>query len=212
MTAPARRTAPPTTRPGGGRRLGRRTRLVLGAVALCATAGGAVAATAAVTDPYADSQGRYQSCVATRGGAMRMVAPGASCKSGEVKVRWNVKGPQGPVGPVGAQGEQGPQGVPGQRGPAGETGPQGPQGPQGVPGLSGLQRVHVVKDLAAATSDAVSAVCPEGKRVVGGGFSSANVDVVTSTAASDLSGWVVGGRSGSMNGYLSAYAICAQVG
>ena len=230
MPAPVRQPVTPSIAsptPSTTGRLGRRTRVVAGAAVLTAVAGGAVAATAAVTDPYADAEGRYQACVATRGGAMRMIAPTAGCKSGEVKVLWNVQGPAGlpgaagPVGPQGPQGPRGEQGLPGERGATGEAGPQGapgprgetgPQGPQGQPGVSGLQRVHAVKDFAAHESGSVSVVCPEGKRAVGGGFTATNVDVVTSAPMFDLAGWVVGGHAGSLNGFANAYVVCATVG
>ena len=43
-------------------------------------------------------------------GVLRVPAPGASCKSDEQSLQWNVRGPAGPPGPTGAQGPQGPPG------------------------------------------------------------------------------------------------------
>ncbi|MGD9694721.1 MAG: hypothetical protein AB7V42_03555 [Thermoleophilia bacterium] len=73
----------------------------------------------------------------------------------------SLRGAQGPAGPAGARGPQGAPGAPGQT---------GAQGPQGAPGISGYRRVEVFKTIpAGATSIVVSASCPEGTRIVGGG-------------------------------------------
>lgn len=57
-----------------------------------------------------------------------------ACKSGEMALTWNQRGPQGPQG---IQGQQGPQGLPGQNGAPGATGPKGDRGPQGPTGVRG---------------------------------------------------------------------------
>lgn len=56
-------------------------------------------------------------CVGNNG-ALRVVAVGEACKTGESLLTWNTVGPAGPAGAAG---------------PAGPTGPQGPQGPEGPP-------------------------------------------------------------------------------
>ena len=61
-----------------------------------------------------------------------------SCDRGEIRVRWNKRGPKGetgPQGPAGPQGVAGPEGPAGPRGPAG-AGAQGPAGPAGPAGPS----------------------------------------------------------------------------
>ncbi|NJK44640.1 MAG: collagen-like protein [Pleurocapsa sp. SU_196_0] len=90
-------------------------------------------------------------------------------------------GPQGPQGDTGAQGDAGPQGLkgdqgdPGVQGPKGDkgdTGPQGTQGDAGAAGVSGYQRVvNTIQGpaLAAGAESVFLAICPAGKRVVGGG-------------------------------------------
>ena len=78
----------------------------------------------------------------------RLVAENERCGRGEIRVQWNVTGPQGPAGPVGprgpegfqgANGAQGPQGAKGDQGPQGLKGDKGDQGPQGLKGDKGDQ-------------------------------------------------------------------------
>jgi len=105
-------------------------------------------------------------------------------------------GPQGPVGPAGAKGETGapgetgaqgrvgprgeagPQGAPGARGPEGERGLEGAPGPQGPPGVPGVSGYEVVTDSSQQTVAAggnttlfADAICPTGKKLLGGGLS-----------------------------------------
>lgn len=71
---------------------------------------------------------------------IRIVDADEPCRRHEVRVSWNVTGPQGPQGPKGDKGPQGipgPQGVQGPKGDQGAPGVQGPQGVQGAPGLQG---------------------------------------------------------------------------
>jgi type VI secretion system secreted protein Hcp len=68
-----------------------------------------------------------RACVAENG-QMQLIADGASCKSKERLVTWNVTGPAGPAGPAGATGRDGRDGV---------QGPQGVAGPQGLAGAGG---------------------------------------------------------------------------
>jgi len=70
---------------------------------------------------------------------IHLVSATELCKSNEVRVSWNVEGPQGPQGPAGPQGPQGATGAQGPQGPQGQTGQTGPQGPQGEIGPQGPQ-------------------------------------------------------------------------
>lgn len=94
-------------------------------------------------------------------------------------------GPQGPKGDTGSAGTQGLKGDTGAVGSAGATGATGPQGAKGdteatgVTGSAGAAEVsgyqRVVNTLTSQTLAANSEVvlfsaCPNGKRVVGGGF------------------------------------------
>ena len=134
-------------------------------------------------------------------------------------------GPPGPQGPQGPPGPQGPKGDPGATGP---QGPAGPQGPQGAPGISGLQYVTgtpvIVLNL---TSGTAVATCPNGTRVIGGGFNTgvprgshanpASMNVYSSSNNGAIQ-WSVQGfnMTPAQNRFdprltLTAYAICATV-
>src|SRR5688500_3452835 len=89
------------------------------------------------------------SCVAKDGTIRIVTANTTACKPQETPLDWNIQGPQGLQGPQGAQG------------------PQGPQGPSGV---SGLIRVQEDSPLDFVSSKEVRATCPEGTKVVGGGY------------------------------------------
>ncbi len=66
--------------------------------------------------------------------------------------------PGGPGGPPGPAGAPGIQGLP------------GPKGDAGSPGISGYERIQVTHNvLAGDTSIVVSAACPAGKKIIGGG-------------------------------------------
>jgi hypothetical protein len=88
-------------------------------------------------------------------------------------------GPTGPQGEQGPAGPEGPQGAQGEKGDTGDTGPEGPQGDpgqDGAPGAPGLSAYEIVTVEEArsvpVTSNFVdiSATCPSGKQVLGGGF------------------------------------------
>jgi hypothetical protein len=122
---------------------------------------------------------------------------------------------------------QGPQGPQGETGLTGPEGPQGPQGVQGPAGISGLQ--HVTGSpvtISRGSSETVTATCPSGKTVIGGGFktgvppgSAARPEamIVFSSAGDGTSGWSVSGANttsrndGNATLTLTAYAICAIV-
>lgn len=75
-----------------------------------------------------------------RNDRFRIVDRTERCRPGEVKVSWNVEGPQGPTGPTGPRGPmgpQGPQGATGARGATGATGARGPEGDEGRRGARG---------------------------------------------------------------------------
>ena len=54
-------------------------------------------------------------------------------------------------------------------GPTGARGPQGPPGPAGAAGIAALERKDVLTPSSSVNSKTISAVCPTGKRVIGGG-------------------------------------------
>ena len=123
------------------------------------------------------SGGVINGCYEKRSGILRVIdaEAGKSCLSFELPISWNQAGPkgeQGPAGPPGATGDVGPAGPPGpqgEQGLRGETGATGPQGPSGG-GLTGYERVVRVSSVDSDGWKSVRAVCPRGKRVLGGGF------------------------------------------
>ena len=133
-------------------------------------------------------------------------------------------GPEGPQGPQGQRGPQGPAGPIGQTGPKGADGPAGPAGPTGAQGPSGISGYQVVvTPVAEATTipkgqaGRVGVVCPQGKRVLGGGVAhypeNGIARVVESTPADTGTGWtalVYNDGDSSFESY--AWATCAFVG
>ena len=117
-------------------------------------------------------------------------------------------GPQGPkgdtgaVGSAGAKGDPGvagPQGLKGDTGAVGATGALGATGRTGAAGVSDYQRVFIqvfsqILDPKAVRSQVIT--CPNGKRVVGGGFNVSDLNryrvvLVTSGPISDTEWEVV---------------------
>ena len=125
-----------------------------------------------------DSNGVIHGCYRSGAGDLRVVESGTDCKSNEIAVQWNQRGPQGIPGPPGAKGDTGPSGPQGPAGPQGEAGPAGPPGPQGETGPAGppggLAGYEIVFGNDARFTGAEGVVstarCPEGKVVLGGGF------------------------------------------
>jgi hypothetical protein len=96
----------------------------------------------------------------------------------------------------------------------------GPQGPPGTPGVSAYEIVSHKESVAAGATASVKAVCPTGKKVLGGGF---NVETPTdvkvfASEPSDGAGnvndhqWTVTVQnSGTAARQTTATAICAMV-
>lgn len=122
---------------------------------------------------------------------------------------------QGPTGPQGPAGPQGPQGLPGS------------QGPPGPAGLSGIQHITGTPvTILKSTSGSATAACPAGKAVIGGGYSTSEVNGSSAnpglmqinssyfdpnTSVWTVSGTNVAGGGGNLSLVLTAYAICATV-
>ena len=96
----------------------------------------------------------------------------------------------------------------------------GPQGPPGTPGVSAYEIVSHKESVAAGATASVKAVCPTGKKVLGGGF---NIETPTdvkvfASEPSDGAGnvndhqWTVTVQnSGTAARQTTATAICAMV-
>lgn len=113
---------------------------------------------------FASGAMTIRACVDPATGHIRIVQDLSECRPAEQPLEWNIVGPPGPPG------EQGP---PGPEGPPGEQGPPGPPGEQGPPGVSGYQRVSegFADTLAPNQVFLGNASCPDGTKVLGGGFS-----------------------------------------
>ena len=129
-----------------------------------------------------------------------LIAASISCK----------EGPTGPAGTPGAAGASGPVG------PVGPSGPPGPTGAAGVLGLEYTQTNYTVIGNTTTGVVAVEAMCPAGKRVLGGGHymdpaaSSPQVSVVMSRPNGTATGWLVHFYSQQYGSWvLISYAICA---
>lgn len=164
-------------------------------------------------------------------------------------------GDRGEAGPQGIEGARGEKGDPGSQGPQGiqgEKGDPGPQGPEGLQGLRGLQGENGEKGDTGATGPAgpsgisgyevivgertvrprhnegATAYCSPGKRPLGGGGASLDLDILTDFVISegfrgpdqpglfnqnDVKGW---GASAFNGDFFTSYkivvfAICANV-
>jgi Collagen triple helix repeat (20 copies) len=133
------------------------------------------------------------------------------------------RGPAGPEGPQGPRGPLGPAGPIGETGPKGDTGPAGPAGPAGAQGPTGVSGYQVVvTSVADATTvpkgqaGRVGVVCPQGKKVLGGGVAhypeNGIARVVESTPADTGTGWTVLVYNDGDSAFESyAWATCANV-
>lgn len=148
-------------------------------------------------------------------GALRLIdtEKGQTCRSNELAVEWNQKGARGDVGPQGAKGDPGPQGPKGDPGVQGEQGPKGDTGPQGAPGEPGAVRGYRIVKVTSQGGFAI-AQCPDGEKVLGGGGSAGEDDVIAGSAPTDDgTGWIAVRQvlHPPIEGSMAAWAICASV-
>jgi Collagen triple helix repeat (20 copies) len=134
----------------------------------------------------------------------------------------SLAGPQGPQGPTGAKGDQGPAGAKGDQGPAGPQGLLGPkgdkgdQGPVGPSGVSGWVYRTMPVSVASGEQRAITQYCPNGKKALGGGVSSAQPHPTTrifqDAPAGAATGWLVSLRNDA-TAKITYYVwvICADV-
>ena len=133
-------------------------------------------------------------------------------------------GAQGPKGDTGATGAQGLQGLPGAAGAQGPKGDTGATGAQGIQGPAGPHATFTRVEGTISANDStspktVTATCPNGGVVVGGGHlfgGSDSVDLhVVSSYPSNATTWSVTGAEADAapilgNWTVRAYAICAS--
>jgi hypothetical protein len=157
-------------------------RIVFAIGAICAIAGAASFATAAIT---ATPTTTIQAC-SKGNGDLRIVSAPSDCKANEASLSWAVVGPKGdagvagPPGPAGATGAQGPTGAagpagpkgdPGNTGPGGATGAQGATGPKGADGVfpTTIRRVQIVQSIPDNTGFAFTVNCGQDEIAMTGG-------------------------------------------
>jgi hypothetical protein len=147
-----------------------------------------VAVRAAIPDP----SGAIHACYRSNGN-FRLVDK-SGCTSAETALTWNQTGPQGPAGTPGPQGAPGPQGQP---------------GTPGLAGVAGYEIINTHETLPLNGSIEVTATCPTGKRVIGGGYVAPTVlDTASSSRPEGDKGWRVEFKSNGGNGDAAVYAIC----
>ncbi len=117
-----------------------------------------------------------------------------------------VAGPRGPQGPRGPVGPVGGTGTPGPMGPAGAIGTAGGTGPAGV------NTFHTILSAPALSGfGTLTALCPVGEVVTGGGYTTAastgNVAIKDSIPTDTRDGWQIQ-YSGGPTIQVVAYAIC----
>jgi hypothetical protein len=106
----------------------------------------------------------------------------------------------------------------GPQGPQGPAGPGGPPGPtvQGSPQTSKLTRVQATYTSAGNSFSGGAATCPNGSRVVSGGFLHDIADageVFANAGAQDGTSWIVAAFNyGTTSGTLTVFAYCSQAG
>jgi len=170
---------------------------IAGLAAAVVVAGGVAYAT------IPDAGGVIHGCYHKNSGALRVIdtGGGGSCATGEISLDWNQTGVEGPTGP---QGSTGP------------TGLTGAQGPAGVSGYERVESVAQALQLPANSGNHLSAQCPGGKKVVGGGFGIDNTPgVVVANSQPDANSpdttWFVGLLNTTGNPvsvFVRATAIC----
>lgn len=180
----------------------------LAAAAAAALAGATVAAAAYATIP--GSSGAINGCYEKRTGIVRVIdaEAGKSCLSFETPISWNQRGEKGDPGPQGPAGVAGADGAPGPQGLKGEAGEPGPPGAPG--GLSGYEIVRVGPVEVTGFRGSARASCPEGKKVVGGGFAMSGVIATYSYPIADGSAWEVVGEPVGSGAALLAFAVCVD--
>jgi len=189
------------------------------------------------------ASGVINACYGANNGQLRVIDTGAgqTCRSNEVALSWDQNGQRGATGPTGPRGATGPQGppgargatgqqgatgargatgqagAPGQKGATGSAGPKGATGAAGANGVSGYQLVisGVTTLPGGGATASGSAICPSGKKVVGGGWdtdASKDVFVVSSTPNASGSAWlgtIQNNSTGSVQVVLTAACVTA---
>lgn len=93
----------------------------------------------------------------------------------------------------------------------------GPAGPEGPPGLSGYEIVEVERTITSAPGDEgtfVTATCPDGKKILGGGYSSGGFFTFLNSSPVGDNAWqvlAVNRHTATFTATVFVRAICAVV-
>jgi hypothetical protein len=162
-------------------------------VALLVIAAGAVlVASAVATATIPDAAGVIHGCYKKGSGALRVIDDATSaCATNETSLNWNVQGQPGV------------------------------QGPPGQAGVTGLEVVVAESEFDSSTLALATAVCPAGKKVIGGGAVAASQFISTPFALvgsrpdpTEPEAWTAVGKEMSQTDdthRLVAWAYCAVV-
>jgi Collagen triple helix repeat (20 copies) len=194
-------------RPRRGRRLLSPAMLVA-CMALVVALGG-VSYAAAVLPKNSVGTAQLKKEAVSRAKLKPNVVTAAKVKNGSLLAA-DFKPSQLPAGPQGPNGESGPQGPMGETGDAGVQGAKGDAGPPGVSGYEIVTLSHFLSGYGTTLHDA--AQCPPGKRVIGGGYSSAEYLATAQSSPKNGTAWDVNVKNNGGDSTLTIWAICANVG
>src|SRR5829696_1398132 len=115
-------------------------------------------------------------CIQKQTNVLEVLTSGSCDPKNETEISWNQVGPQGAKGDTGAPGP---------------AGPQGPQGVKGDPGISGYEVVTCVYPLGNLNGGLVTAPCPSGEKVIGGGANGGSLNIEQSYPGEGDDHWTV---------------------
>ena len=194
---------------------------------------------------------KVKSCYSKKTGDLRVAVKGKrKCRRSEKKLVWNKRGVRGLTGPIGARGQTGPAGAQGLTGPQGPAGLSGGSGggvtlgpgvigtehlsdgsitlPKLAPNLItdnllGLAIEYVESDHNSSATRSVTAGCPAGTILTGGGGGPTNgafIPLANTALATIFSGPTINAKGWAVtaaeivpfasNWTLNAYAICIR--
>jgi hypothetical protein len=139
------------------------------------------------------SGGKIHGCARSTSGFLKLVHSHTSCPSGSELVTWNQHGRQGP---------------------------RGPQGDDGPPGVSQYEEVRSAPlSMGPGEGGHADATCPQGKKVLGGGYvvgaGDNRLHILNTTPVGSDRIWSVAVDNTATSGTpetLTAVALCAKVG
>ena len=134
---------------------------------------------------YASNDSTIYACVSKINGIPVIVKTPDACGRFSTPLEWNKEGLQGP---------------------------EGPQGPPGTAGISGWEYIKGYLEIAPGGFGDVLLDCPDGKKVLGGGFHANYMQIVSSYPYPSGERWALSAwNTTDDNELLVGFAICAYV-